>query len=370
MSSGRMLNVSVNLLWLAPGRVGGSEQYLTRQLSGLPPDSPVAPRLFCQPAFVDAHPELSARFSTVPMPLRRDWRGGRLVAEHTWFAARARRSDIVHHGGGTVPAGSPKPVLLTVHDLQYLTFPTNFSRTRLAYLRTMMPRSVARAALIATPSWYVRGTVIDAFGVAADRVMVVPHGVPDVGRPSDARVAEAMAAIGVRGRYVVYPAITHPHKGHTVLIEMLRHLDDMALVLIGGKGAAEPTVQRAIASAGVGDRVVRAGYVDASTRDALVAGAEALVFPSEYEGFGAPLIEAMHLGTPVVCSDAPAVREVVADAAVVVPERDGVMWAAAVTAAVQRRQQLVEAGAHRCAVYTLAASGAALADAYAMVANG
>jgi glycosyltransferase involved in cell wall biosynthesis len=114
---------------------------------------------------------------------------------------------------------------------------------------------------------------------------------------------------------------------------------------------------------------VRAGRVPDSVRDALVVGADAVVFPSEYEGFGAPLVEAMELGTPVVCSAAPAVREVVADAAVVVPEANGVAWAAAVTAAVSRRQQLVAAGHARRQVYTGAASGEALATAYRAAAS-
>jgi glycosyltransferase involved in cell wall biosynthesis len=356
--------VAVNLLWLAPGRVGGSEQYLTRQLAGLPASSDLSVTLLVQHRFADAHPELSRRYPTVTMPLTRDWRGARLLAEHTWLARRTRSAAVVHHGGGTVPLRGPGSVVLTVHDLQYLTFPENFSRPRLAYLRAMMPRSIARASVITTPSWYVRGTVIDAFGIDAERVVVVPHGVPDGVDPTSDDIDRIRARLAIAGRYLVYPAITHPHKGHVLLIEMLRHLDDIALVLVGGTGAAEPELQAAIAAARLGDRVIRTGRVDDATRDAIVAGADALVFPSEYEGFGAPLVEAMDLGTPVVCSAAPAVREVVADAAVVVPEASGPAWAAAVTAALGRRQQLIDAGRARRQVYTPEASGAALADAY------
>jgi alpha-1,3-rhamnosyl/mannosyltransferase len=368
-----LIRPAVNLLWLAPGRVGGSEQYLTRQLAGLPDDAAVEPELFVQPTFAAAHPALVARFATTPLPIGRDWRGVRIAAEHTWLHARTRHADLVHHGGGTVPSGGRRPALLTVHDLQYRQFPQHFSRARREYLSFMMPRSVHRATVVATPSEYVRGTVIDAFGLDAGRVVTVPHGVPAVVVPTIDERAAVAGRYGLADRpYVLYPAITHPHKRHTLLIGMLRSLADQgdrdtALVLIGGLGAAEAELQRAIAGAGVADRVVRPGRVSDHERDALLAGARALVFPSEYEGFGAPLIEAMLLGTPVVCGAHPALREVAGDAAIVVAEADGAAWAVAVTDAERRHDELVTAGAARVERFTIARSGAALAAAYRLV---
>jgi glycosyltransferase involved in cell wall biosynthesis len=119
---------------------------------------------------------------------------------------------------------------------------------------------------------------------------------------------------------------------------------------------------------GIGDRVIRTGRVTATDRDALLAGASALVFPSEYEGFGAPLVEAMALGVPVVCSAAPAVREVVADAAVIV-DGGAEAWAAAVADAASRRDELVARGEVRRQAFTLDASSAALAAAYRLAAG-
>jgi glycosyltransferase involved in cell wall biosynthesis len=368
------VRVAVNLLWLATGRVGGSEQYLTRQLAGLPDDPHIEPRiephLYVQPTFAAAHPELASRFATTPMPVRRDWRPLRIGVEHTWLHAKARTADMVHHGGGTVPFTGSHPVLLTVHDLQYREFPHYFSRARLTYLSRMMPRSVGRATVVATPSEYVRGTVIDAFGTDPDRIVVVPHGVPAHHVPDHATCREVAARYGISDRpYVVYPAITHPHKGHRLLVEMLAELDtDHLLVLVGGEGAAEPEIRRAVAATGTERRVIRTGRVPDADRDALVAGARALVFASEYEGFGAPLVEAMMLGTPVVCSDHPAIREVVADAGVVVTERSGAAWAAAVRAAERDRDRLIGAGVARADAFTVGRSGEALAAAYRRVA--
>ena len=146
---------------------------------------------------------------------------------------------------------------------------------------------------------------------------------------------------------------------------MLDHLDtDVQLVLLGGQGAAEQDLLTAISASSSRSWVHRLGRVPDHERDALLAHAEALVFPSEYEGFGAPLVEAMALGTPVVCSDAAAVTEVVGDAAVVVTERTGSAWAEAVADARTRRTELADRGHARRTAFTLRSSGAAIAAAY------
>lgn len=370
-SSATQIKVAVNLLWITPGRVGGSEQYLERQLLGLTAGD-VRATLYCTKAFASAHPDLTERHGHVIAPGGQDWRGGRIAAEHTWLAARTRRADVVHHGGGTAPVVGRRPIVLTVHDLQYLTFPHYFSRGRRAYLDAMMPTSIRRASVVTVPSEYVRGTVVDAFGIDESRVVVVPHGVPAMfdSTPDDLAAVRRRAGLSDRP-YVVYPAITHPHKGHRVLVDMLDHLDpDVQLVLLGGDGAAESSLQSAIASSAHARRVHRLGRVGDLERDALLAHAEALVFPSEYEGFGAPLVEAMALGTPVVCSTAAAVVEVVGEAAVIVTERSGAAWADAVSVARDRRAELAVLGHIRRADFTLATSGAALATAYRLAISG
>ncbi len=359
------IDVAVNLTWMAPDRVGGSEQYLTRQLLGLDA-STFDLSIYCDARFGAAHPLLAERSRISAMPGRVNSRGARVVAEHTWLAARTRHADVVHHGGGTAPLGGARPIVLTVHDLQYLVHPDYFSTSRRRYLDAMMPRSVARASVVAVPTEFVRAHVIEAFGADADRVLVVPHGVPVAERPTDRKIIEVRGRHGLDDRaYVVYPAITHPHKRQTLLVDMLDHLDDdTALVLIGGEGMAEPAVSASISRSAHAGRIRRTGRVSESDRDALLAGADALVFPSEFEGFGAPLIESMMFDTPVVCSDAPAVVEVVADAAVIVDEPTGEAWAAGVGLARSRRAELVERGGVRRREFTISSSGAALASAY------
>ncbi len=362
------VDVAVNLLWCVPGEVGGSEQYLVRQLIGLGSQpTEFLPTLYCLPAFVDAHPELGELFPMVAAGIAGDERPRRVYAEHTWLRRRTRHADLVHHGGGTAPLVGRRPIVLTIHDLQYLTHPDYLVPSKRRYLSSMIPRSVRRAAVVAVPTEYVRGTVIDAFSVPDDRVVVVPHGVEShlgVGAPSEFELRREYG-LG-SGRVLVHPAITHPHKGHRFLLEvMAAHWDDpdLRLVLLGGPGAADEEVTATIDRLDLGRRVVRAGRVPDAHRDGLIALATALVFPSEYEGFGAPVVEAMSLGTPVICSDQPALAEVVADAGLVRPlEADA--WADVLDVVDRDGVAMRAAGRRRAADFTAQRSGAMLAVAY------
>lgn len=362
------LRVAVNLLWCVPGDVGGSEEYLVRQLLGLA-DQPAGfvPTLYCVPGFVDAHPDLARIYPVVTAGITGEHRPRRMLTEHTWLARRTRGADVVHHAGGTTPRTGDGPIVLTIHDLQYLTHPEYFTRTKLRYLRSSMPRSVRRASVVATPTEYVRGSVIDAFDVDPERVVVVPHGVePSIGAGARSEF-ELRRDYGLgSGRVLVFPAITHPHKGHGFLLDvMATHWNDpdLRLVLLGGPGAADDDVSARIERLGLGNRVVRTGRVSAADRDGLLTLADALVFPSEYEGFGAPVVEAMALGTPVVTSEQAAIAEVVADAGLVLP-RDPAAWAGALDHVDANRREMISAGRRRAAMYTAARSGAGLAAAY------
>jgi alpha-1,3-rhamnosyl/mannosyltransferase len=360
--------VGVNLLWCLPGEVGGSEEYLARQLAGLYDAAPeIVTRLFVLPGYAAAHRDVAARHELVVASLDARRRSRRIVVEATWLPRRLTGSDVVHHGGGTVPPRSPGPIVLTVHDLQYRTYPAYFTAVKRRYLELTMPRSVRRATVVAVPSEFVRASVVEAFDADPTDVVVVPHGFdpPPPDEITDEAVVRDRYGIGARP-FVIYPAITHPHKNHRFLVDLLANEwsdPDRALVLLGGRGLADDDVSAAIATHHVGGQVVRPGRVPAADRDGLVAAADALVFPSEFEGFGAPLLEAMALGTPIVCSDQAALPEIAADAAVVLPlHRDA--WADALDTVASRRDALVAAGRRRAAEFTTYAAGGRLATAY------
>lgn len=366
------VEVAVNLLWCVPGDVGGSEEYLVRQLLGLADagaaGAAVRPSLYVVDGFTEAHADLAALYPVTVAPFSGASRPRRIAGEVTWFRKQTADAELRHHGGGTAPVGAKRPYVLTIHDLQYRTYPEYFSRTKRTYLGAMIGTSARRARMIAVPSEYVRTSVIDAFGVAPDRVAVVPHGL------EPGLVGEVSAEADLRHRYalgdgpvIVYPAMTHPHKNHAFLIELMATSwsdPDLRLVLTGGIGSAENVVRAA-----TDPRIHRLGRVPSADRNGLLRLAEAMVFPSRYEGFGAPLIEAMALGCPVVASDSTCIPGIVDGAGLVLPlVREA--WAGALDDVRAKRDALVAAGLTRAGDFTASASGAALAEVYAAALDG
>ncbi|MFM8907854.1 MAG: glycosyltransferase family 4 protein [Actinomycetota bacterium] len=370
-----MKRIAVNLLWCRPGRVGGSEQYLVRQLAGLNEvaGKEIELQLFAPRGFAQAHPHLARAAHMHESSSSQAVRPLRVMREATWLAARARHADVVHHGGGTIPPRSPQPTLLTIHDLQYLVYPEYFSRTKLRYLSSRLPVSVRRTTHIAVPSEYVRRTVIERLAVPSENVSVVRHGVePTIGggRTSEAELRSRYGLTAAR--ILTYPAVTHPHKNHDFLCDLLAgplRNQDVQLVCAGTAGRAHETLLRRIASNRLEDRVKFVGRLSDADRDGLLAMSAALVFPSAYEGFGAPVIEAMALGTPVITSDAAALPEVVGNAGQVVT-LDLSAWVHAIDNAVANRNDWVRRGRERANEFRLIDSGRDLDAAYRHILQG
>jgi len=361
-------SVAINMLWCVPGQVGGSEEYFVRQLLGLHEiNAPFEVMVFAPRGFSVAHPDVAQSVRIVEVGNSCTNRELRVSLENTWLASKTRNFDLVHHGGGTLPTRGNMSTLLTVHDVQYLSYPQYFSAMKLRYLRNRVPSSVRRATCIATPTNYVRHSLDAAFGNVQSRSFVVRHGMePNIG-VSATDEAELRSRIHLGdARILVFPAMTHPHKNHEFVLRMLagpwRDLN-LKLVMAGGHGLADTHVNQMIIELGVKDRAIRIGRVGANDRDGLIRLAEALVFPSMYEGFGAPVVEAMALGTPVISSDCASLPEVVGAAGLVLPLEESA-WADALNEVGRRRAELIALGRARSTEFTSAKSAEDLCVAY------
>jgi alpha-1,3-rhamnosyl/mannosyltransferase len=364
--------VGVNLLWLVPGEVGGSEESTVASLLALAelPELPVRLRLFVPSTMPAAHPELLEAWPVESAAVDGRSRGRRILAESTWLARQTHGMALVHHAGGTAPARRAAPYVLTVHDIQPLEQAVSHGALKRAYLARAVPPSVRRARRTVVPSEFVRRSLAAHAGVGAEQIVVVPHGVERHPAPTGADELRRRHDLGEQ--VILYPAITYPHKDHATLVaafaEVAKTNPGVTLVLTGGEGACEPQLAAQIDGLGIRSRVRRLGRVPAADLAGFYALASVVAVPSTYEGFGLPAVEAMAYGAPVVVADATALPEVVGDAGLLVPPGDPAAWASALTGLLgdpDRRSALATAGRDRAGRYTWAANAAALAAVYA-----
>jgi alpha-1,3-rhamnosyl/mannosyltransferase len=366
------VKVGCNLLWLVPGNVGGTETAtvaLLREIAADPPDD-VELTLYALDSFGQTYPDVVAAFPTHLARLTGRLRGVRVAAENSWLARQAKGEvDMVHHMGGVLPAVQGAPGLVTIHDLQPFDMPENFTSTKRAYLHRSIPRSVRRAVGVMAPSEFVRSGIVDRFGISRDRVSLVPWGVEP---PStDVSVAQVQARYGLPRRWFVFPSFTWNHKNHALLLRAFAVVaareHDVMMVLTGGEGPAEQHVRDQIVGMGLSGRVRRTGLIPRRDVLAIVRGAVAMTWPSRYEGFGLPILEAMSLGTPVLSSDAGALPEVAGGAARLLPVDDPDAWVEGMTQMLEdgeERQRMVEAGHTRVTGFTWRHTADCILEAY------
>ena len=369
--------IGVNLLWLVPGEVGGSEEYtvgLLRALSRQDRDG-LDIVLYVNRSFVEVHRDLCASFPTRVAPVSGASRPLRVVTESTWLAWRTRRDRcaVVHHAGGTMPVLRTAPGIVTLHDLQPLTHPERFGPVKRRWLTWVAPRSLRAARAVVCLSDFTGDDAVARAGVERSKVRIVPCGVDDPGVAVDEELrARVLARLDLVDRpFVLYPAITYPHKNHVTLVAAFAALaadrPTLRLVLTGGASSAEAMVGAAVEAHGLSGVVVRTGRILEAELDVLYRSAMVMAFPSRYEGFGLPVLEAMARGCPVVASDVGGLPLVAGDAAVLVDPLDVAGWSSALASVLDdtsRRSVLVRRGLDRARTFSWPASASALLDVY------
>lgn len=313
------MRVGVNLTWLEPGGVGGSEEATTALMRAVvdrtessSADADVGLHLLVAPGFGDAHPDLLERCPHTVSPAPNRSRVRRVLSDNTWLrsAVDAAGVDLVHHAGGVVPPAIRMRCTLTVHDVQPLDHPENFPLAKRWYLRVLLRRSVRGAIRVAVPSAAVRDRLVARLGVGPGRVDVVPWPLAPAPEDSPEGIEARLAEAGVPSPYLLYPAIAYPHKRHRLLVDAWiaarRSGLEVDLVLTGRRGPCLDDAVEAARRGGMGEHLHVLGRVPSHTLDALYRGAVATVFPSAYEGFGLPVAESLQRGTAVVAAPLPA----------------------------------------------------------------
>ena len=227
------------------------------------------------------------------------------------------RPDLLHVQY-TAPLYCPVPIVATVHDVSFLEHPEYFTRFRARQLRWSVSRTVRSAARILAPSEFSRREILRAYNVEEPKVVVVPIAVSSSFRPvhRETALAWVQARYQIPGPMILTVGDLQPRKNHIGLIrafeELLRAHPQLQhrLVLTGKDTWYSPEVRRAVAASPVSNRIHLTGWVNDEDLVQFYGACEVFVFPSFYEGFGLPILEAMACGRAVACSNTSAMPEV------------------------------------------------------------
>lgn len=359
------MRVAVNLRRFRAGAIGGQESYARRMLEALREEELT---VFAQPA------EFANLKAVVPEA--RFAEAGN-CGEAVRLGLRRAKFDVLFcplHALEPLEPGLPSAVMTP--DLQHERYPGFFDAAELLWRRQHYAPGSRQAHAILTPSEAARREIIERYGVEERRVHVTPLDVEDVFRaPADEGVREAVRRLRLPDQYVYFPANFWPHKNHAGLLEALRLLkrSDLHLVLTGQPAEGARGVLRMAERMGLTGRVRYAGYQPAAVAAEIMRGARVVAFATLHEGFGLPVLEAMHAGVPVVASRGGACEEVAGGAAVLVEPEDPASIARGIESAARDealRARLIELGRERRKQFDWARTARKTREVLASIAGG
>jgi len=357
------MHVGLNLIFLVPGETGGMEVAARELIPALLAEAPAGMRFT---AFVNREAAAAAGpwgelLPAVTVPVNARNRVQWVLGEQTLLPRLAAREgvDLMHSLASTAPLWGRFRRVVTVHDLIYARFPEAHAGIRDKGMKVLVPTAVRRSHRVIADSQSTRDDLIELLGVSPGDIDVVPLGLGAAQRdtPLPEREVRARFELGER-RVVLSLSAKRPHKNLLALIGALALLpaeDRPLLVLPGYPTAHEAELRERAASVGVVGDVRFPAWVSAAEVEGLWALTQAFVFPSLYEGFGLPVLEAMARGVPVACSNTSSLPEVAGEAALLFDPHNE----AAIAEALRRllddsalREQLRARGLARVAEFT------------------
>ncbi len=271
-----------------------------------------------------AFPEVPARFHK------------RLVAVNPFlrlgfdlpWRLRRDRPDILHVQY-TAPVLCSTPVVVSVHDVSFLEHPEYFTSFRAMQLRCTVDRTIRAAARVLTPSEFSKRSILDAYGLHEDKVVVLPNGVCSSFHPIARETAQrwVQSSLDLQSPFVLSVGDLQPRKNHVGLIHaferLVRAYPQLThhLVIVGKETWYAPVIRAAARKSSVSERIHFTGFVSEEELLRLYGACDLFAYPSFYEGFGLPILEAMACGRAVVCSNTSAMPEVADSAALLFDPR-------------------------------------------------
>lgn len=354
------MRIGVNALYLIPGGVGGTEIYLRHLLRALAKVDRRNEYVVFTNRETDAGLVPQARnFRIAPQAVRAASRPARILWEQTALPISAARRgvDVLFNPGFTAPFASACPSVTVFHDLQHKRHPEYFRWFDLPAWRFFLWGAAHISRLLLADSEPTRTDLLRYYRLRPEKVRTVPLGVD----PAFFEIGKKRCA-GPRKNsrpYILCASTLHPHKNLVRLVRafvtLARRRPELSLVITGVRGFHTEAVELAVKDAGLGDRIRLAGWVPRHELYTLFRDARAFVYPSLFEGFGMPVVEAMAAGLPTACSSVEPVRSIAADGALCFDPEDTVAMIEALDAVSSDervRTRLMKAGPARARAFS------------------
>lgn len=322
-----MMRVGINAIFLVAGKGGGIERYLRNLIKALQKlDHENRYIIFTNKDNTGTF-DLKENFKEYFSPVSARFRPMKILWEQFLlpFQVKAAGIDVLFSPGNVSPLFVSCPSVVVIHDLIPFVRPDNFNKIELGALRLLLYLTAKMASGIITVSRSSKRGIIDRFRISSDKIFVIYLACDQTflySQPSVEETGKLKKQYGIKGDFILCTASTRPYKNFDRLLLAFRllkkrHKVKHCLVIVGAPGRHHRFLLKMVADLGLNEDVIFTGFVPDKVLPTLYSAASVFVYPSLYEGFGLPILEAMACGTPVVASNAASLPEVVGDAGLI-----------------------------------------------------